>query len=168
MRLSIDTCTEKIGRTTSWLTLAMVLFGAFNAIARYLGRSLGMHLSSNLYIELQWYLFSAIFLLGGAYTLKMDEHVRVDVIYSRFSERTKMWLDLVGTLAFLMPFCVLMIWVTVPAAYASWAEWEQSNDPGGLPRYPIKTLVPLAFVLLILQGFSNVLKLIRKLRDKDA
>lgn len=150
----IDRLSEWSGRLLSWLSLAMVLIGSYNAVVRYLARYTGMSLSSNMYIELQWYLFSALFLLGAAYTLKTDSHVRVDVLYGRLSEKGRAWINLGGVVLFLVPFCVMMLWVAWPAVANSWAVMEGSPDPGGLPRYPIKTAIPIAFVLLLIQGIS--------------
>ena len=160
LRLSrgIDRANEAIGHLTGWLVLAMVLIGAYNAIARYLGRHLGGNLSSNAYIELQWYLFSLVFLLGAAYTLRRGAHVRVDLLYGRLGERGKAWIDLVGTLVMLLPFSVFALWVSWPSVRNSWAVREVSPDPGGLARYPIKSVILVAFVLLILQGLSEVIK----------
>lgn len=150
----IDRLTGALGRGVSWLALVMVLIGAYNAVARYLGRFIGMELSSNTYIEAQWYLFSAMFLLGAADTLRSDAHVRVDVFYGRLSRRGKAVIDIAGTLLLLLPFCAMCFWVSLPSIEASWAVMEQSPDPGGLPRYPLKTLIPVSFVLLALQGIS--------------
>lgn len=163
----IDRFSERVGVFVYWLTLLMTVLGAYNAIARYADRFSGMRLSSNMYIELQWYLYSIVFLLGAAYTLKRDSHVRVDVFYGRLSRRGKAWIDLVGTLVFLFPFCVLMLIVSWPAVVNSWAVMEMSPDPGGLPRYPIKSIIPLAFVLLMLQGASQLVKQIAILRNLD-
>lgn len=155
---AVSRLTEAIGRLTYWLTLLMVLLGAFNAVARYQSRFTGLNLSSNRFIESQWYLFSLIFLLGAAYTLKHHGHVRVDVLYGRLSFRGKAWIDLAGNLLFLLPFCALMIYFTLPSVMNSWRVWEISPDPGGLPRYPIKTMVPVAFGLLFLQGIANTIE----------
>ena len=154
----IERMTKSVGRCVYWLTLVMVLIGAFNALARSASKGIGINLSSNAFIELQWYLFSAVFLLGAAYTLAHGDHVRVDVFYGRASVRVKAWIDLVGTLVFLMPFCILMIRISWPTVVNSWHLLEQSPDPGGLPRYPIKTLIPIAFLLLILQGIAEIIK----------
>lgn len=154
----IDRFTEAVGRVIYWLALLMVLVGAFNAIMRYLDHYTGLALSSNVYIELQWYIFAVVFLVGSAYALKHNAHVRVDVIYTRLSPRGKAWINLLGTLLFLIPFCLLMIWMSWPAVTDSWALREMSPDPGGLPRYPIKTVVPIAFLLLLVQGISMLLK----------
>ena len=160
----IDRVNEWIGRSVYWLTLAMVLIGAYNAIVRYLDRYTGGGLSSNTYIELQWYLFSIVFLLGAAYTLRHDAHVRVDVFYGRLSARGKAWINLIGTVVFLFPFCLLMLWMSWPFVSNSWAVMEMSPDPGGLPRYPIKSIIPLAFILLIAQGISMVIRQVATLR----
>ncbi len=154
----IEQLSDRIGRVLYWLTLVMVLIGSFNAIVRYIGRFIGSDLSSNAYIELQWYLFSLLFLLGAAYTLKEDAHVRVDVLYARLSERGKAWINFLGTILFLLPFCALMIWVSWSSVQSSWAVMEMSPDPGGLPRYPIKTVIPLGFALLILQGLAHAVR----------
>lgn len=155
---AIDWLNEQIGKMVGVLVLAMVGFGAFNALARYAGRFTETQLSSNAFIELQWYLFSLIFLLGAAYTLKRDQHVRVDVLYGRLGPRAKAGVDLAGTVLFLIPFCVFALWVSFPTVKNSWAVWEVSPDPGGLPRWPIKTAILISFALVLLQGFSQLIK----------
>jgi len=140
------------------MTILMIALGALNAVGRYLSR-IGLDLASNAYIEAQWYLFSLVFLLGAAAALREDAHVRVDVIYGRLSRRVRNWIDLWGTFVFLIPFCVFAIAVSVPTVIDSWRELEVSPDPGGLPRYPIKTLIPIAFVLLLLQGMAQAVRL---------
>lgn len=162
----IERFNERIGRLIYWLTLGMVLVGSYNAIGRYLDRYADLGLSSNTYVELQWYFFSIVFLLGAAYTLKADAHVRVDVFYGRLSEKGKAWVNLLGTVLFLVPFCVVMLIVSWPAIRNSWVVLEQSPDPGGLPRYPIKTVVPLAFILLLLQGAAMLIKQVAILRGE--
>jgi TRAP-type mannitol/chloroaromatic compound transport system permease small subunit len=161
---AIDRFNERLGRGVAWLSLVMVLIGAYNAIVRYLGRYVGLNLSSNAYIELQWYMFSLLFLLGGAYALKQNAHVRVDVVFSRLSLRARTWINLLGTLIFLLPFSVLALWVSWPSVRNSWQVMEMSPDPGGLPRYPIKTMILAAFLLLVAQGVSEVIKQIALLR----
>lgn len=163
----IDQVSEWLGRAVAWLTLVMILIGAFNAIVRYLGRYIGWNLSSNAYLELQWYLFSLIFLLGASHTLRRDAHVRVDVIYGRLSGRAKAWIDLIGTLVFLIPFSVFGLWVSWPSVRNSWRIFEGSPDPGGLPRYPIKTVILIAFALLIAQGVSEAIKAARRLSGAE-
>ena len=161
---AVDGLNDRIGSTIRWLALVMVLVGAFNAIARYMTRYTGFALSSNAYLDLQWYFFSLIFLLGAAYGLNHDVHVRVDVLYSRLSEKTRAAIDLAGTVLFLLPFSLLMLWVSWPPVRNSWAIREASPDPGGLPRYPIKAVILISFALLVLQGLSQVAKQVAVLR----
>lgn len=163
---AIDKLNDAIGRAACWLVVVMILVATFNSIARYLGRSLGMQLSSNALLELQWYLFSLIFLLGAAYTLRHEGHVRVDLVYGRLSERGKAWLDLIGTLLVLLPFSALVLWLSWPAVRNSWRIAEGSPDPGGLPRYPIKSMILVAFFLLVLQGVALVIRKIAVLRRR--
>ena len=136
----------------------MVVIGSVNAVFRYLGRFTGVDLSSNAYLESQWYLFSIVFLLAASYTLRQGAHVRVDVLYGRLSKKGQAWLNLAGGVLFLIPFSVLMIWASWSWVLNSWDVLEISPDPGGLPRYPLKTIIPITFVLLILQGFSEIIK----------
>lgn len=161
---AVDGLNEWIGRGVEWLALAMVLIGAYNALARYATRFTDLALASNALFELQWYLFSLIFLLGAAYGLNHDVHVRVDVLYGRLSARGKAVVDLLGSVLFLAPFCVLMLWVSFPAVRNSWVIREVSPDPGGLPRYPIKALILVSFGLLLLQGLSQIMKQVVILR----
>jgi TRAP-type mannitol/chloroaromatic compound transport system permease small subunit len=164
---AIDRFSHRSGRALYWLTLVMVAVGAFNALARYLDPYTGIGLSSNMWIELQWYLFSLVFLLGAAYTLKTDDHVRVDVFYSWLSRRGQAWINLLGTLLFLLPFCAVILYMSIPFVSSSWAIYEMSPDPGGLPRYPIKTVIPLALVLVMLQGVSLLIREAAVLRGID-
>lgn len=170
MRLAdwIDRLTAGVGRVVAWLTVAMVLLGAFNAIARYLGRFVGRNLSSNAYLEAQWYLFSLIFLLGAAYTLQRDAHVRVDVVFARFSARVRSWINILGTVLLLVPFSLFVLWSTFPAVRNSWSIREVSPDPGGLPRYPLKAVILVCFGLLLLQGVAEIIKEVTSLRSHDA
>ncbi|MDJ0838116.1 MAG: TRAP transporter small permease subunit [Acidobacteriota bacterium] len=161
---TIDKLTDRVGRWLAWLTLFMVLVGAFNAVARYLSRYVGVNLSSNSFLEMQWYAFSIVFLLGGVYALKNGAHVRVDVLYGRLGNNYKVWINLVGTVIFLIPFCIFMLWASWPDVVDSWEVLEVSSDPGGLPRYPIKTVVLLAFVLLLVQALAELIKLIAVVR----
>lgn len=154
----IDRFSSGTGKVVYWLTLATVLIGGYNAIVRYFDKYTGLSLSSNMYIELQWYLFGIMFLLAGAYALQQDSHVRVDVLYGRLGDKGKAWINLAGTLLFLLPFCVLLVAKSVPSVTNSWAVMETSPDPGGLPRYPIRTIIPIAFVLLGIQGISMAIK----------
>jgi len=136
----------------------MVVVGAFNAIARYTGRYTGVSLSSNAYLDLQWYFFSLIFLLGSAYGLNHDYHVHVDVLYERLGRRARAWIDLIGSVLFLVPFAVVMLWVSWGPVVRSWSILETSPDPGGLPRYPLKTVILVSFFLLLLQAISQIVK----------
>ncbi|MBM65193.1 MAG: C4-dicarboxylate ABC transporter substrate-binding protein [Myxococcales bacterium] len=160
---AIDGLNAWIGRQCGWLVLAMVGIGAFNALARFGGKWLGVNLASNAYLELQWYLFSLLFLLASAYTLQRDQHVRVDVLYGRLSLRHKTWIDLVGGLLFLLPFSIACLIFSWPSVRNSWQVWEQSPDPDGLARYPIKTAILICFVLLFLQGISQVIHCVNRL-----
>lgn len=162
---AVDRVNEGVGQAMGWMVLAMVLIGAYNTVVRYLGRYLGTNLSSNAYLELQQYLFSLVFLLGAAYALRRGVHVRVDLLYSRLGERGRAWIDLLGTLLLLLPFAIFTLYVSWPAVRNSWAVWEVSPDPGGLPRYPIKSVILVAFVLLILQGISELVKCWARLRS---
>lgn len=160
LRLSrlIDIVNQWIGRLTYWLVLLMVLIGVWNVVGRYLGRYLGQNLTSNGLIETQWYLFDLVFLLGAAYALKHDEHVRVDIFYKGWNAKQKALANLVGTIFFLIPFCILVIYFSWDTVVNSWRILEVSPDPDGLPRYPIKTVIIISFVLLILQGISEAIK----------
>lgn len=171
---AIDALNETIGRVAVWLMLAIVVVGSANAIFRYIdgARWLEFRLSSNAYLELQWQLFGLAFLLCGAYTLKHRGHVRVDVLYERVSPRVRNWIDLVGHVLFLLPFCVFMIWASWTPVRNSWeSAWkagywmEWSSDASGLPMSPIKTVIPLAFVLLGLQAIAEITKVIDAMRD---
>ncbi|MBC6472856.1 MAG: TRAP transporter small permease subunit [Hormoscilla sp. GM102CHS1] len=160
LRLSkiIDRINQSIGQLTLWLVLIMILVGVWNVIGRYLGNAIGQNLTSNSLIEAQWYLFDIIFLVSAAYALKHNEHVRVDMLYNGWPPKRKALVNLIGTLLFLIPFSILAIYFSWQAVYNSWAILEASPDPDGLPRYPIKTMIPIAFALLILQGISEAIK----------
>jgi TRAP-type mannitol/chloroaromatic compound transport system permease small subunit len=164
----IDRITMWVGRVVSWLAFVMVLLGAGNAIFRYLGRFVGRSLSSNAWLELQWYLFSLIFLLGAAYGLQQDSHVRVDVLFARVSDRARTLINIAGSLLLLFPFCIFMLWSAWPVVRNSWTIHEVSPDPGGLPRYPLKAVILICFALLALQGISELIKDIDKLRRHAA
>jgi len=150
---AIDALNERAGRFAMWLVLAAVLLSAGNALFRY-----GLNMSSNAWLEIQWYLFSAIFLLGAGYTLKHNGHVRIDILYGRFSARARAWIDLVGGLLFLLPTAVLIAWLGWTGFADSYAVGEMSPDAGGLSRWPIKLLIPVGFALLALQGISESIK----------
>lgn len=155
----VDRLNRAVARGVAWLLLLMVLVGAGNAVSRY-----AFALPSNALLELQWYLFSLAFLLGAPYALRRSDHVRVDVLSSGLPERGRWWLDLVGGLVLLIPFCAFTILISRDFVLDSWAERETSNDPGGLPRWPLKPFVPLAFLLLLLQGLAEVVRRIALLR----
>ena len=144
----------------------MVLIGAIGAVLRYFSRGWGLALNLTPAIEAQWYLFSLIFLMGAAYGLNKDVHVRVDVMYERLSERAKGWIDLLGTILFLVPFSVMMLWVSYPIVRESFRVRETSPDPGGLPRWPIKALIIVSFVLLLLQAVSQVVRHVDRIRGE--
>ena len=157
----IDTMNEKIAGAVSWALLAAVIICTGNALIRYTFNS-----SSNAWLEIQWYLFAAIFMLASSYTLKRDEHVRIDVIVGRLSKRTQVWIDLFGFLVFLMPISLVILYYGVPFALLSIQSAEMSSNAGGLIVWPAKLLVPLGFLLLILQGISEVIKRIAFLAGK--
>jgi TRAP-type mannitol/chloroaromatic compound transport system permease small subunit len=161
----IDRISEALGWFTIGCTLVMVAIGSYNAIVRYLGRYIGVNLSSNLYIEVQWYLFSLIFLLGGPYVLKHNQHVRVDILYSRLSPKGQAWVNLLGGVFLLVPLCLVFLFYSLPAVMNSWQILEQSSDPSGLPRYPIKSVIVVAFFFLALQGVSEIIKQLAILLD---
>lgn len=160
LRLSrgIDRFTELVGRFAYWLVLLMVIIGVWNVIGRFLGRAIGQNLTSNAFIEIQWYLFSVVFFLGAAYDVLHDEHVRVDVFYNGFNWRRKALVNLLGAIFFLIPFSLIVIWFSWPWVLSSWRGLEISNDPGGLPRYPIKSFVLIGFGMLVVQGISEIIK----------
>jgi len=149
----IDALNEAVGRGVKWLVLIATLVSAVNASLRY-----GFDLSSNAWLELQWYLFALIFLLGAGYTLKHNGHVRIDVIYGRLSPRAQAWIDLFGSLLFLLPVAGLMAWFSWSVFAEAWAIQEVSADSGGLLRWPIKLAIPLGFGLLFLQGLAEIIK----------
>lgn len=154
----IDWINERIGRIAMWLVLIMILVGFVNAVLRYTGRWAGVNLTSNMSVEAQWYMFSLVFLLMAGYTLQRDQHVRVDVLYGRLSDRARAWINLLGGLFFLLPFCALIVYVSYPFVSSSIRIREMSPDPGGLSRWPIKLVIPVAFALLTLQGLSLVIR----------
>lgn len=154
----IDRFTNAIGKLAYWLVLVMIGVGVWNVLGRYVGNAIGQNLSSNGLIETQWYLFDLVFLLGAAYTLQHGDHVRVDVFYAQMSRRGKAIADFIGTVLFLIPFSFLVLYFSWGAVSKSWAVRETSPDPGGLLRYPIKTMILVSFVLLILQGISEAIK----------
>jgi TRAP-type mannitol/chloroaromatic compound transport system permease small subunit len=150
---SIDRLNEFVGRQVSWLVLAAVLISAGNAIVRKL-----FNTSSNAYLEVQWYLFAAIFLLAAGYTLLRQEHVRIDVILGRFPRRTQVKVEIFGIVAFLLPLVAVVITLVTPLAWQALLSGEMSSNAGGLIRWPVYALVPIGFTLLGLQGLSELIK----------
>ncbi|KKB76925.1 C4-dicarboxylate ABC transporter permease [Devosia soli] len=173
----IDAISYWVGLVAVWLVLLSALVSAFNAIFRYsvsamisLERSVGGGVFggmvwiythySNVLSESVWYMFGGMVMLGGAWTLKMNEHVRVDLLYGSVSERTRTWIDLLGGLFFLMPLCVLLIYFTWPWFVQAWVQNVTSNAAGGLPRWPVRLMLPLGFATLMLQGIAEIIKCI--------
>lgn len=154
----IDLINEWIGRFTHGLVFLMVIVGVWNVLGRYLGKIIGSNLTSNALIEIQWYLFDLVFLLGAAYALKYNEHVRVDIFYKNWDRRRQALADFWGNLLFLIPFSSLLIYYSWATVLNSWRIREMSPDPGGLPRYPIKFVIIIGCFLLILQGISEAIK----------
>lgn len=150
---AIDRMNELIGKWVGWLILLSILISAGNAIIRKT-----FNMSSNAWLELQWYLFGAAFLLAAAYTLKQNEHIRIDIIYGLFSRRVQHWIDLFGHVFFLMPFVLLMIYYFVPYVSLSFRSQEVSTNAGGLIIWPAKSLLLIGFTLLGLQGISEIIK----------
>lgn len=166
LRLSkvIDALNEAIGRLVGWALLLAVFVSVIYAFARYLfsdtnNASLDaiFNQRSNAWFELQWYLFSAVFLLGAAYTLRRNEHVRIDVLTSRFSQRTQIWIDIIGFLLFFLPITLMFVYYGVPYALLS-IQNQEINNAGGLATWPAKLLIPVGFLLLTLQGVSEMIK----------
>lgn len=154
----IDAISKKFGQLADYLVLFCALISAGNAIVRYL-----FSMSSNGWLEIQWYMFGAIVLLGASYTLKMNEHVRVDLFYGAVSDRARLWIDAIGIVIFLLPVSIYFTWLSWPFFYSSWLEGEQSLNAGGLIRWPVKLLLVLGFALLTLQGISELIKRIAAL-----
>ena len=157
----IDALNERIGLGISWALLLAVLICSGNAIVRYT-----FNTSSNAWLEIQWYLFGAIFLLAASYTLRRNEHVRIDVVVGRFSKRTQVWIDVFGFLFFLLPATLLILYFAIPFAMESVRNQEVSSNAGGLIVWPAKILIPIGFLLLTLQGLSELIKRIGFLRGE--
>jgi TRAP-type mannitol/chloroaromatic compound transport system permease small subunit len=156
---AIDRLNEFIGKWVGWLILASILISAGNAVIRK-----AFNMSSNSWLELQWYLFGAAFLLAAAYTLKQNEHIRIDIVYGLWSRRVQHWIDLFGHVFFLMPFVLLMIYYFVPYFLLSFRTQEISTNAGGLIIWPAKSLLLIGFFLLGLQGISEIIKKIAVMR----
>ena len=156
---AIDHVNTWIGRAVAWLGLIAVIVCTGNATARY-----AFNVGSNAWLELQWYLNSAVFLLVAAYALKRNEHVRIDVIAGKLSLRAQAWIDIFGSIFMLLPAVTIIAWYSWPSLVSSWQIQEYSSDPGGLIRWPVRLLIPVAFGLLGLQGLSEVIKRVAFLR----
>lgn len=163
----IDWVIARLGKAISWATLAMVLLGAANALLRYGSKFASMNLSSNAMLELQWALFSAVFLIGASWTLQRDAHVRVDVVYGRMEPANKAATDLAGVLFLLLPFVGVCIWVCFPSVAESWRVMEGSPDPGGLPRWPIKSMILLCFYLVGAAGVGQGIRAYHRLKEAE-
>lgn len=158
---AVDWINERIGRIASWCVLIACLVSTGNALSRY-----SFSLTSNAWLEIQWYLFAVIFLLGAPYTLKVNEHVRVDVLYGHLSPRAQSWIDLVGGLLFLLPVTVIIAWMSWSFFAESYRIGEMSSNAGGLPRWPVKLIMVFGFALLSLQGVSEIIKRIGALAGR--
>ena len=156
---AIDALNERLGRIVFWGVLIMVLVSAGNATSRY-----ALNVASNAWLELQWYLFSAVFLLCAGYTLLHNEHIRIDVVSSLLSRRKQMWIDVFGIVFFLLPMTLFIMWLSWPVFMNAWTSGEISGSAGGLIRWPVRLLVPLGFFLLSAQGISELIKRIAFLR----
>lgn len=159
----IDRLNLWLGRLAAVLVLAAALISATNAFFRY-----AFDMSSNAWLEIQWYLFAAIVFFGAAETLRRNEHVRVDLVYMAVSERRRLWIDIVGIILFLLPFTLLMVWLSWPVAYRTWESGEGSFSAGGLIRWPVWMLLPLGFLLVAIQGISELIKRVAALRGQIA
>ncbi len=149
----IDTLIERVGKGAFWLILLMTIVSAGNAVVRFI-----FDYSSNGLLEIQWYLFAAVFLLCSPYALQKNEHVRIDVLSSRFGPRGLAVIDIIGTIFFLLPMVILVLWLSIPIVYESFHIGEMSANAGGLIRWPVKVLLPIGFTLLALQGISELIK----------
>ncbi len=149
----IDALNTRVGQTAAWLILVAVLVSSINALTRYT-----LSIGSNAWLELQWYLFSGVFLLCSPWTLKANEHIRIDVVTGRFSPRVHAWIDIIGGVLFLIPMCVVILWAGIPFATEAIATGEMSTNAGGLIVWPAKILIPVGFILLLAQGVSELIK----------
>ena len=149
----IDAINTRVGQSVIWLTLVVVVISAGNAVVRKV-----FNTSSNAWLELQWYLFGAMFLLTAGYTLLQNGHVRVDILSSRLSRRTQIWIELIGALFFLLPASIIIMRLSWPMFMDSYLTGEQSSNSGGLIVWPVKLLIPVGFFLLVLAGISHLIK----------
>ena len=150
---ALDWLNRQIGKYAIWLILASTVISGVNALVRKI-----FNTSSNAFLEVQWYLFAAAFLLGAGYTLLHNEHVKIDVIYSKFSRPKQIWIDIIGFTFFLTPVCLAVLWYSMPFFLKGYHSGEMSNNAGGLIRWPVYALIPLGFSLLMLQGWSELIK----------
>jgi len=155
----VDAVNTAFGRLADWLVLLACAVSAGNAFLRY-----GFSLGSNASLELQWYFFAGVVMLGASYTLFRNEHVRVDLVYGALGERARLWVDVLGISLFLLPAMALLAWMTWPFFVESWVRSEVSSSPGGLARWPVKILLPLGFALMTAQGLSELIKRVALLR----
>jgi TRAP-type mannitol/chloroaromatic compound transport system permease small subunit len=155
----IDRLSNRVGSLIYWLILVAVLVSAGNAVVRY-----AFNLSSNAWLEVQWYLFSAVFLFGAGYALLHNQHVRIDVVSGMLSKKTQTWIDILGTIFFLMPMAIAIMWMSWPVFVEAYTRNEVSTNAGGLTIWPARLMVPVGFFLLVLQGFSELIKRIAFLR----
>ena len=149
----VDWFNTQLAVVANWLVLLAALISAGNAASRYVFSE-----SSNGWLEIQWYMFAGMVLLGAPYTLKMNEHVRVDLVYGTASERTRIWIDIIGGVLFLLPICIILTYFTWPWFLESWHINESSSNAGGLVRWPVKLLLPVGFCLMAVQGVSEIIK----------
>ncbi len=156
---AIDAMNDRLGTVANGMVLAACLISAGNAMMRY-----AFDLSSNAWLEVQWYLFAGVVMLGASQTLRLNEHVRVDILYMLLPERGREWLDLAGTALFLVPSMLVIAWLSWPFFMQSWSIQEMSTNAGGLVRWPVKLLLPAGFVLVALQGVSEIIKRAAALR----
>ena len=154
----LDTINKSFAIFARWAVLLMLILGLWNVIGRYVGVAIGQNLSSNRLIEAQWYLFDVVFLLGLGWTLQCQNHVRVDILQSNWRRQRKAKIELIGTIFLLLPFAIGVVAISIEPTMHSWLIGEASPDPHGLPRYWIKSLIPIGFLLLALQGISEAIK----------
>jgi TRAP-type mannitol/chloroaromatic compound transport system permease small subunit len=154
----VDAINEKLGWIADALVFLSCLISAMNAFSRY-----AFSISSNAWLEIQWYMFAALVLLGASYTLKKNEHVRVDIVYSNISTRKQIWVDIIGGILFMLPATLILAYLSWPVFYNSWEIGEVSTNAGGLIRWPVKIFLPIGFALLSLQGVSELIKRIAML-----
>ena len=156
---AVDAISTLFGKAAEWMVLAAAVISAGNAVSRY-----ALSWSSNAWLEVQWYLFAGVVMLGASYTLNRNGHVRVDLIYGNISERARLWVDVLGIIFFLFPAMFLLVWMTWPFFMDSFVRNEGSQNAGGLIRWPVKLVLPLGFLLLAFQGASELIKRVALLR----